>query len=91
MRPPGSRRGGRLAGYNAGMITDLQAYLRLSERERLEALQKMTIEESIAIGEALLTSEIMDLAEFPDDDHPMSLAISLGIDKRGSVGTGGAG
>ena len=39
----------------------------------------MTIEESIALGEALLTSEIMDLAEFPDDDQPMSLAISLGI------------
>jgi hypothetical protein len=39
----------------------------------------MTPEESIALGEALLTSEIMDVAEFPDDDHPLCLAISLGI------------
>ena len=39
----------------------------------------MTIEESIALGEDLLTSEIMELAEFPDDDQPRSLAIALGI------------
>ncbi len=42
----------------------------------------MSMEESIAVGEALLTSELMDIAEFPDDDHPMSLAIALGIDPR---------
>jgi hypothetical protein len=39
----------------------------------------MSPAESIAIGEALLTSEIMLLAEFSDDDHPQSLAVSLGI------------
>jgi hypothetical protein len=39
----------------------------------------MSVEESIAVGEALLTSEIMRLAEFPDDDRPQSLAIALGI------------
>jgi hypothetical protein len=33
----------------------------------------------IAIGEALLTSEIMRLAEFPAEDHPRSLALALGI------------
>jgi hypothetical protein len=39
----------------------------------------MTVEESIAIGEALLTSDLMRLAQFPDDDHPRSLAIALGL------------
>jgi hypothetical protein len=61
------------------MVIDPDTYRRLSERERDEALEGMTMEESLAIGEALLTSEIMSLAEFPDDDHPQSLAISLGI------------
>jgi hypothetical protein len=42
----------------------------------------MTVAESIAIGEALLTSEIMTIATFSDDDHPVSLAISLGISPR---------
>ncbi len=46
---------------------------------RREALRAMTVEQSIAVGEALLTSELMDLAVFPDDDHPMSLARSLRI------------
>lgn len=40
----------------------------------------MTAAESIAVGEALLTSEIMRLAVFPDDDQPRSLAIALGLD-----------
>jgi hypothetical protein len=39
----------------------------------------MTAEDSIAIGEALLTSDLMRLAQFPDDDHPCSLAIALGL------------
>jgi hypothetical protein len=39
----------------------------------------MSAEESIAIGEALLTSDLMNVAVFPDDDHPKSLAIALGI------------
>lgn len=39
----------------------------------------MTVEESIAIGEALLTSELMRFARPPADDHPRNLAIALGI------------
>jgi hypothetical protein len=39
----------------------------------------MSAEETIAIGESRLTSELMDLAEFPDDDQPRSLAKALGI------------
>ena len=39
----------------------------------------MTAGESIAVGEALLTSDLMRLAQFPDDDHPCSLAIALGL------------
>ena len=57
-------------------------------------MQRMTPEESIAVGEALLTSEIMNLAVFPDDDEPRSLAIALGIKPRDarsrSGGAGGA-
>jgi hypothetical protein len=63
------------------MIRDQDRYRVSSEAERWEVLRGMTPEESIAIGEALLTSEVMDLAEFPDDDHPLSLAIALGIRK----------
>jgi hypothetical protein len=61
------------------VIKDPRSYRERAEREEREALERMGIEDSIAIGEALLTSELMDLAEFPDDDHPMSLAIALGI------------
>jgi hypothetical protein len=64
------------------MITNLAEYLRLSEAQRWAALEKMSPEESIRLGEALLTSEIMDLAEFPDDDRPVCLAVSLGIRAR---------
>jgi len=67
------------------MIRDPETYRKLSEKERSEALRAMTVEESIALGEALLTSELMDLAEFPDDDHPMSLAIALGIRRPGDA------
>ena len=70
----------------APVVTDLEAYQRLSEEERWEALRRMTCEESIAIGEALLTSEIMDIAEFPDDDHPICLAMALGIPPMPSSG-----
>jgi len=61
------------------MITDPEQYRRLPEADRWEALERMTPEESIELGEALLTSEIMDLAEFPDDDRPVCLAVSLGL------------
>jgi hypothetical protein len=39
----------------------------------------MTIDESIAVGEALLTSELMRVSAFPADDHPVTLARALGI------------
>lgn len=61
------------------MMKNPDEYQRQSERDRSEALQRMSAEESIAVGEALLTSDLMRLAVHPDDDRPMSLAISLGI------------
>jgi hypothetical protein len=61
------------------MIKNPAKYHRAAEFERWEALRRMSAEESIAVGEALLTSEIMQLAEFPDDDRPQSLAITLGL------------
>lgn len=61
------------------MIKNPDEYQRTAELERWEALRQMSVEESIAVGEALLTSDIMRLAEFPDDDRPQSLAIALGI------------
>lgn len=63
----------------SSMIKHPDRYRRDAEFERWEALRRMTPQESIALGEALLTSEIMRVAEFPDDDHPRSLAIALGI------------
>lgn len=61
------------------VIKNTDSYRRESELERWELLRQMSPEESIAIGEALLTSEMLALADFPDDDQPQSLAISLGI------------
>jgi hypothetical protein len=68
-----------VARYDRAMIKNPQAYARQSEEEDRAALQDMTAEESIAVGEALLTSDLMRLAQFPDDDHPCSLAIALGL------------
>jgi hypothetical protein len=64
------------------MITNPSAYRSLDDGERWEALRRMTPEESIALGEALLTSEIMEQADFADDDRPMCLAVALGIRRR---------
>ena len=61
------------------MIRNPKDYQRQEEQERFEALRRLTVDESIAIGEALLTSDLMELAEFPADDHPRSLALALGI------------
>jgi hypothetical protein len=61
------------------MIKDLDAYARLCEQEQWDALQAMSMDASIAVLEALLTSELMDVAVFAEDDHPMSLARSLRI------------
>jgi hypothetical protein len=73
------------------MIKNQQAYARQSEEEERAALREMTAEESIAIGEALLTSDLMRLAQFPDDDHPRSLAIALGLRYGGRRGAAGLG
>lgn len=64
------------------MVKDSRAYRELCEKERWKALAGMSIADSIAIGEALLTSEIMNMAVFPDDDHPMSLARAVGIGRQ---------
>ena len=64
------------------MITDPEQHRRPAEADRWEALARMTPEESIGLGEALLTSELMDLAEFPDDDRPVCLPVSLGLTPR---------
>lgn len=72
------------------MITNAQAHARQSEKERWEALRLLSVEDSIAIGEALLTSELMRLAEFPDDDRPVSLAIALRLRPEAARETGGA-
>ena len=61
------------------MIRNPIDYERQADQERWESLRRMTAAESIAVGEALLTSEIMRLAVLPTDDHPRSLAIALGI------------
>lgn len=75
--PPGSG-----AGRNAFMIRNPHACRRAAEAERWDALRRMTAAESIAIGEALLTSDIMRFAVPFGDDRPRSLAIALGIASR---------
>ena len=65
------------------MITDRAAYERWCEAERWERLRRMSIDESIAIGEALLTSELMDHVT-STVNVPLSLAIALGIAARRS-------
>lgn len=71
------------------MIKNADAYRRRSDAEDRETLACLSVEESIAIGEALLTSDLMRLAEFPDDDQPRSLTIALGIERRAGGGHGG--
>jgi hypothetical protein len=58
------------------------AYARQSEQERRQALRCMSVKDSIAIGGALLTSDLMRLAEFLDDDEPLSLAIALRLGSK---------
>jgi hypothetical protein len=61
------------------VITNRAAYEALCEAERWDTLAALSVDETIAIGEALLASELMDVAEFPDDDHPLNLARALGL------------
>ena len=67
------------ACYHGAVIRNLTAYDRLCEQEQWDVLRARSIDDSIAVLEALLTSELMDIAAFADDDQPMSLARSLGI------------
>jgi hypothetical protein len=71
------------------MIRNAGLFAEQAERDRWDRLRQMTASESIAIGEALLTSELMLLAEFADDDRPLSLARSLGISPTAEAGSGG--
>jgi hypothetical protein len=61
------------------MIKNPKLFATQGERDRWDRLRRMTAADSIAIGEALLTSELMTLAEFFDDDRPQSLALMLGL------------
>lgn len=45
------------------MITDIRAYERLSERERCEELRRMSPQQSIAVGEALLRKSALPKVE----------------------------
>lgn len=64
------------------MIKNLEAFRRRAYKERWERLQRMSAEQSIAIGEALLTSEIFRAARFQHRRRPKCLAIALGIRGR---------
>jgi hypothetical protein len=64
------------------MIRNEISCRRQAEAESRAAVRRLSAAESIAIGEALLTSDIMRLAVFPYHDRPRSLAIALGIDAR---------
>jgi hypothetical protein len=77
----------RLPDYRAivdSVIRNQQAYAELCEAEYWARISQMTIEESIELGEQLLTSEAVDPGAFPDDDHPMSMDRSLGIGRKKS-------
>ncbi len=67
------------------MIRDPDRYREFDEEDRWEALRKLSPEESIAIGEALLTSEVMNAAVSREEDRPVCLAMSLGIAPRFSA------
>jgi hypothetical protein len=68
------------------MIRNEVAYRRQAEQDAQADLRSMSAEESIAIGEALLTSDLMRVAVFPDEQQPLSLAIALGIDPQRARG-----
>lgn len=64
----------------SAMIKNPEIYRRRAEDLRWGTLQRMSPEESIAIGEALLTSEIMKVASFARRRRPKCLAIALGLE-----------
>ena len=51
------------------MITNLEAFRRRAWKQRWGRLQRMSAKQSIAIGEALLTSEILLVARFRRHYH----------------------
>jgi hypothetical protein len=61
------------------VIRNIKAYQQIRDAEYWRDLSRMSIDDSIRLGEDLLTSQIVDVRAFADDDHPMSLARSLGI------------
>jgi hypothetical protein len=64
------------------MIRNQAAYRLQADEEARAVLQRMSVAESIAIGEAHQTTDLMRLAVFPEHDRPRSLAIALGIDAK---------
>jgi hypothetical protein len=60
----------------------MAAYRAQTEAEDLARLTAMSCEESIEIGEALLRSELMQLALPKNDEPPKCLAVALGIRER---------
>ncbi len=64
------------------MIKNPERYRRRAEAMRWGALRRMSPEESIAIGEALLTSEILKHAWTKNRRRPKCLAVALGIWKK---------
>ena len=67
------------------MIRNIKEYEDIREAEYWRELSHMSIDDSIRLGEELLTSEELDVRAFTDDDHPMSLARSLGIERQRKV------
>jgi hypothetical protein len=61
------------------VIRNAKTYAQIRDAEYWRDLSRMSIEESIRLGEDLLTSQAMGAQAFTDDDHPMTLARSLGI------------
>ena len=64
------------------MIKNPKIYRKHSEKQRWDELRRLRIEDTLAIGEALLTSEIMKSARFRKRHRPRNLAIALGIQSR---------
>lgn len=64
------------------MIKNVGRSHRRAQKERWKALQEMSPEEPIALGEALPTSEVMTLARSIYRRRPKCLAVALGITSK---------
>jgi hypothetical protein len=67
------------------MIRNEAVYRLQADEEARAVLHRMSVAESIAIGEALRTTDHNPLAVFPEHDRPRSLAIALGIDAKAAA------